>query len=124
MSDVPLLVHPLPWKATPAPVQTTYPPFWSLVTDRGGDLSEEYDIFETGDEAMIKYAAKACNLYPELVAALRDMLPHVRRDIDRLNAQMVGNLYPAINDAALRRLEDLLRRTSDEPQDEGSVPGV
>ncbi len=59
----------------------------------------------------LKGAAKkapAVDPVAELVECLKDLLPHARSDVERLNAQMVGNLYPAINLSRLERAENLL----------------
>ncbi len=40
---------------------------------------------------------------PELLDALVDLLPHAEKAIEELNAKMCGSLYPAINDAKVKR---------------------
>jgi hypothetical protein len=41
-------------------------------------------------------------------ASLREILPWAERWVQHMNSQMVGSLYPAINDATIRRAKDAL----------------
>jgi hypothetical protein len=55
------------------------------------------------------------NAAPDLLASLKEILPHAEREIKRLNDTMVGSLYPAINTAMIQRAKDVIARA--EPQE-------
>ncbi len=45
---------------------------------------------------------------PDLLAACLDLLPFARAAVRDLSEKMVGNLYPAINEAMLQRAEQAI----------------
>lgn len=47
---------------------------------------------------------------PDLLASLKELLPHATRRIEELNKQMVGSLYPAINWAMIDRAEKIIAK--------------
>lgn len=51
----------------------------------------------------------------QLLASLRELLPHAERDVKRMNEQMVGSLYPAINESKIQRARDVIAAAEPPP---------
>ncbi len=80
----------------------------------GADFAEQDP--PTTDEVVLECNANARLIAaaPDLLAALESVLPDAEREVRRLNEQMVGSLYPAINEARLDRARAALAKARGE----------
>jgi hypothetical protein len=90
----------LPWRATPA-VQNNGPNYYAIGTGKWGDDSAAHAF----DAETAEYIVHACNMYPQLVEALSEIVAEFdRMDKEAQEIPGCGGLYESGGIAAARTI--------------------